>query len=226
MITLSAENGCQICNEFKQKGVTVMRLASQENVMRILAGYNHWWHLKQVQREYLKPIKRTVFKEAMSMLLNENAPRSLYIIGPHRTGKTALLHQMVGSLIEQGIDPKRILYINIGHPFFSFISPVDVYRAYLENVSPYEMSRIFYFFDDIQLSPNQEKTISQLKKTFPEVTIVSSGTVLPEEPDKDTSVLYLPPMSFYEYCQIDAQDEHVGDAVMIPDKGIVGATLA
>ena len=120
-----------------------MSFISTANILSILSGYNHWWRLKRVQIEYLKPVRRTVFKSAMELLYSETCPQTIYIIGPHRTGKSAVLHQMIDEMIDRGIEPKRLIYMNVGHPFFNFTSFEDIYTVYYENINPHEYEKTY-----------------------------------------------------------------------------------
>ena len=63
-----------------------MSIASQSNIIRILSGYNQWWHLRSVQKQFLKPTHRTAYSELLKLLGDEKI-RVIYLVGPHRTVK-------------------------------------------------------------------------------------------------------------------------------------------
>ena len=48
-----------------------MGIASQSNIIRILSGYNQWWHLRSVQKQFLKPTHRTAYGEIVKLLDDE-----------------------------------------------------------------------------------------------------------------------------------------------------------
>ncbi|MCL1828563.1 MAG: ATP-binding protein [Oscillospiraceae bacterium] len=207
-----------------------MGIASSENVLRILTGYNHWWQLGSVQVEYLKPVRRTVCKEAMKILNAVGKKRSLCIVGPRRTGKTTILHQLINNLIIEGNDPRKIVYMNVGHPFFSTVALDEILSIYFENIhlgtdAAERSERVYFFFDDIQLSPDWEENMTRLTGVYPNVMIVASGTVIPsgQYTEKGPTLLHLPPMSFYEYCQVSVKAENLAPAFIIPEKGVVRA---
>jgi predicted AAA+ superfamily ATPase len=87
-----------------------MSIASQSNIIRILSGYNQWWQTRSVQKQFLKPAHRTVFGEA-NRFLREGKKRVIYMSGPHRTGKTALIHQLIQQRMSDGVDPKHIVIL-------------------------------------------------------------------------------------------------------------------
>ena len=202
-----------------------MGIASQGNIIRILSGHNLWWQMKAVQKQFLKPTKRTAFREIMN-LVHGGQIRTIYAVGPHRTGKTALLHQIVQQLIDEGVDPKEILYINFLHPFFNFLSLNDFYAAYNENIRPYETHRIYLLIDDYQLSPEWEKRIAQLSKENPELTIIASGSILPEKLPDNSRQVNITPLSLYEYTQIALGEEKIAPDDIIPECGVLKGSPA
>ncbi len=202
-----------------------MKISSQGNLIRILSGHNQWWQTNSVQKQFLNPTRRSVFGDAMA-ILRAGDSRILHITGPHRTGKTALLHQIIQQLIDEGTDPKSILYLSFAHPFFSFLPVSEFYTLFLDSICPDLDSRAYCFFDDVQLSPEWEKTIARLSAQNPNLTVVASGAVRPADLPPEAVLLHMPPISFYEYCQISAKTEDLFDDSLLPDGGIVGATPA
>ncbi|MDR3332114.1 MAG: AAA family ATPase [Synergistaceae bacterium] len=207
-----------------------MRITSPENVIRILTGYNHWWRLGSVQAEHLKPIRRTVFQEAMKILNSADEKRILCIVGPRRTGKTTVLHQLISDLIAKGIKSRNLVYLNIGHPFFSMESLDEVLSIYFENIylGGEESGRdqyVYFFFDDIQLSVGWEKSTKRLISLYPNIKIIMSSTITMSVHDADNGLLlmHLPPMSFYEYCQVSVKAEYIAPAIAVPEKSVIKA---
>ena len=192
--------------------------------MGIVAGHNLWWRLKRVQPEYIKPVKRTVFREALSILQSDRSVRRLSIVGPHRCGKTVVLHQLIDALLERGVAPRRILYIDMNHPFFTFFSLEEICQYYRENIYSDETQRVYFFIDDVQLLPDWEKELEQLCAAEPNVFVVSSGTILPGKKTDGSVLLHLPPMSFFEYCQLAAGTERIAEDADVPDHGLLRAS--
>ena len=200
-----------------------MGIASQSNIIRILSGYNQWWHLRSVQKQFLKPTHRTAYGEILKLLDDEKI-RVIYLVGPHRTGKTALVHQVIQNLIDKDIDPKQIIHMNFSHPFFSFLPPYDIYKTYRESICPNLGKRTFCFCDDIQLSPEWQKNVEAMKETFDEITIILTSSIRPDYVGENERLIHLPPISFYEYCQIATGSNDVIDKSIIPTSGILNAS--
>lgn len=199
-----------------------MSVASQSNIIRILSGYNQWWQTRSVQKQFLKPTRRTAFDTALSLLRGGKA-RIVYTCGPHRTGKTALIHQLIDRLISDGVDAKHIVYMNFAHPFFSFLPIGSFYSTYLDNICPDTGERTYCFFDDVQLSPQWEKNVLKLCRQYPEVTIFACSAMRPDTVPPEGTLLHVPPVSFYEYCQIALGKEDPAPADLVPEGGLLSA---
>lgn len=197
-----------------------MRILSHDNIIRILCGYNQWWQTRSVQRMFLKPVHRTVYGDIVK-ILSEDKIRRIYVIGPHRTGKTALIHQILQGLIDGGTNPRSILYMNYSHPFFNFLPILKFYETYRDYIHPGNDSRIYCFVDDMQLSPEWEKNISRLSEIYSEVTIIAFGSIYPEHIDENCALLHMPPISFYEYCQIAEGTYNLSPKSLFPTNGIL-----
>lgn len=202
-----------------------MGIVSQNNVIRILSGYNQWWLTRGVQKQFLKPTRRTAFSEVLE-LLRGGSVRTVYLAGPHRTGKTALLHQLIAQLIDDGTDPKQIVYMNFSHTFFSFLPMAQFYSTFAESICPDPEKRTFCFVDDAQLSPEWEKGVLALVRENPNVTVVVSSAIRPSSVPDGARLIHMPPISFYEYCQISRGRESITPEGFLPDSGLLGATTA
>ncbi|ODS35898.1 MAG: hypothetical protein A7316_03075 [Candidatus Altiarchaeales archaeon WOR_SM1_86-2] len=78
-----------------------------------LAIQNSWWKTKQVKKEKLGEFQREMLLKIYEKLDENNV---VSIIGPRRTGKTVLLHQIIQKLLDDGINEKRIVYLPLDNP--------------------------------------------------------------------------------------------------------------
>ena len=200
-----------------------MSIVSQPNTIRILSGYNQWWQLRSVQKMFIKPTHRTAYKEVLR-LLSDDRIRVIYLAGPHRTGKTAMIHQIIQNLIDTGTDPKQILYLNFSHPFFNFLPMESFYSVYRDNICPNLNARTYCFFDDTQLAPDWEKNVRALADQYKEVTIVVGSAIRPGSIHENEAFLHIPPISYYEHCQIATGSEHIEIDQNLIQNGVMGAS--
>jgi len=74
------------------------------------------------------------------------------LVGQRRAGKSYLLRQIIHSLIDKGVNPRNIFYINKEYTDFDFISHyteleelISIYQTELKPVG-----KIFLFIDEVQ----------------------------------------------------------------------------
>lgn len=137
---------------------------------RIIAEDNEWWETGRVPRKFLGTYKRTVLPELIKELENKKVTS---LIGPRRTGKTTLLYQVIDHLIEKGISPKRIIYLNFDSPELRLKSGHNIRncielfeKRILKETVTKAKKQVYIFLDEIQKLENwgdQIKALFDLK---------------------------------------------------------------
>ncbi len=79
----------------------------------ILVIQNPWWKTKQVKKEKLGEFRRPMMLEIYKKL---DSGKIISLIGPRRTGKTVLIHQIIQKLLDCGVDANRIIYLQADNP--------------------------------------------------------------------------------------------------------------
>lgn len=89
------------------------------------------------------------------------------LIGQRRCGKSTILKQTISSLIDRGIRPENILYLNFELHSLKFIQTDDklaeVVEVYIKELKP--TGKIYLFFDEIQEVQNWEKIVNSYLAT-------------------------------------------------------------
>ena len=110
----------------------------------VLISWNPWWDNKDWSQEWVKRTEYT--NECISFLKK----RIIVLYGVRRAGKTVIMFQVIRNLIDNGVQPKSILYLN----FDDERLPKDIYgldtiyNSYLEITGSTEP--IFIFLDEVQ----------------------------------------------------------------------------
>ena len=184
-----------------------MKSISIENVLHNLTSFNYWWQLGTT-RGQLPPFRRTAFYDVRQRLEKNQI---VFLQGPHLVGKTTVIFQIIQDLIDGGVAPERIIYIPLDRPIFRFFPPREILRVYHDNI--YAKNDTFHFFDNAQCCPDWniwEKTICRGGRDRDARVITSSTMPFPpasQPRDYPVTHVYMPPMSFFEYCQLFARDE-------------------
>lgn len=183
-----------------------MALVNSENILSLLFSYNPWWQTGAIQKEFNKPMKRFAYYEAMKTL-NHEIRRSVILCGARRTGKTTIMYQAIHELLDRGVLAKNILFISFDHPLLKLCTIDKVLEIYRANISAEE--EIYCFFDEIQYATDWNNWLKILYDTQPNIKIMATGSASPVLSDKMAesglgrwTIIHVPTLSFYEYCQL------------------------
>ena len=137
-----------------------------------LIEMNHWWKIGRVKREFALPYKRKLFKEILKYL---NSRQIISIIGLRRVGKTVLLYQTIDHLIENGVDPKNILYFSFDERKTELR---ELFELYQEKIIKKKINneKIFVFLDEIQKLENWQNKMKIFYDLYPNIKFFVSGS--------------------------------------------------
>lgn len=184
-----------------------MALVSEEQIVKVLMQYNVWWRNPSAVTENAKPQKRFAYFEALRILRHETVRRFTVLSGARRVGKTTIMYQMIDTLIREGVSPRNILYVSFDNPIVKLISIEDVLHVY-ESMYPLEGTR-YLFLDEIQYTQDWELWMKVIYDSRQDIRLTATGSASPvlEKGSTDSgtgrwSVLKIPTLSFYEYCEL------------------------
>ena len=184
-----------------------MSITSKERILKVLTAFNPWWKTGAVNPKMAQPYKRFAFHEAMKRLDQTDIRRAVVLTGTRRVGKTTIQYQMIEALLNRGIAPQKIVFISMDHPMLKLSGVNEVLECYHENV--YAEQDVYYFFDEIQYAQDWDKWLKTIYDMQPDTHVVATGSASPalmkgnqESGAGRWSVIPVPTMSFYEYCEL------------------------
>lgn len=184
-----------------------MSITSKERILKVLSAFNPWWKTGTVNVNLSKTYKRFAFHEAMKRLDEKDIRRIVVLTGTRRVGKTTIQYQMIEALLQRGISPQKIVFISMDHPMLKLSDFNDILECYHENI--YAEQDVYYFFDEIQYAQDWDKWLKIIYDMQPETNVVATGSASPalvkgnqESGAGRWSVIQVPTMSFYEYCEL------------------------
>ncbi|MCQ2446335.1 MAG: ATP-binding protein, partial [Clostridia bacterium] len=184
-----------------------MSITSKERILKVLTAYNPWWKTRIVNPQMSKNYKRFAFYEAMKRLNDPVIRRTVILTGTRRVGKTTIQYQMIEALLQSGIAPQKIVFISMDHPMLKLSQFQDVLDCYHENIYPEQ--DVYYFFDEIQYAQDWDRWLKVIYDMQPDTHVVATGSASPalvkgnrESGAGRWSVIQVPTMSFYEYCEL------------------------
>lgn len=187
-----------------------MPVVSRENILSILTSYNQWWQSGIVPKSFLKEFKRCGYYTCRKALKSD-LRRIVVMSGARRTGKTTIIYQTISDLLDEGVKPQNILFFTFDHPVIRAAGIDQVLSVYKENISNDE--QFYLFVDEIQFDKDWTHYLKMAYDMNPQMRAVATGSAsaavedgVRESGAGRWTVIRIPTLSFYEYCQIKGLD--------------------
>lgn len=118
-----------------------------------LIEWNPWWETKKVPEE-LKAKPRPKYEQLVTSI---EIKEITIITGVRRSGKSTLMYQMIDSLLNEGIEPAQILFVNLEDKKLVKDSLQDIYSSYRQNINLDK--KAYVFLDEIHKKDGWEAWI-------------------------------------------------------------------
>lgn len=184
-----------------------MAIINKDQILKVLNAYNPWWKTGTANPSFAKTYKRFAYYEAMKRLDRTDIRRTVVLSGTRRVGKTTILYQMIDALLKRGVPPQKILYASLDHPVLKLSDFATVLECYHETICPTQ--DVYYFFDEVQYAQNWDHWLKTIYDMQPDTHVTATGSASPalikgssESGAGRWSVIAVPTLSFYEYCEL------------------------
>ena len=174
---------------------------------------NPWWSTIGVKIPEAEYARRVYFGPFKVLALNFKIRRATILLGPRRVGKTFIIKQIIHEAIQEGFDPKGILYASIDAPVFSGLS-LEKFLHFMPKETQNE--RRLVIFDEIQYLPDWEIHLKDLVDTYSNTKFIATGSAAAALKLKSQesgagrfSEFMLPPLTFYEFLCFMKKDEEL-----------------
>jgi predicted AAA+ superfamily ATPase len=176
-----------------------------------LAKYN-FWSGEVVKTGY----NRDSYLKKISGFIGN--PLVKVLVGQRRCGKSYLMRQIINHLINQGVPPKNIFYLNREFSEFDSLASTEeldkLIQFYREKLNP--EGKVYLFLDEIQTITGWEKLINSYSQNYIydyEIVITgSNSTLLSGELATYLSGRFVSflvnPFVFKEYCAFTNEEEN------------------
>jgi len=88
------------------------------------------------------------------------------ITGVRRSGKSVLLMLYQRYLLEQGVEPNHIIYINFESFNYQVVTDAEKFRDVLAPLIPQDEEKVYFLFDEIQLVDGWQRVVNGIKTSF------------------------------------------------------------
>lgn len=145
-------------------------MLSKNEIFAVLDFWNFW------QKKPKNIIKREYYQKQID--ISKKAREIIVFQGIRRSGKSTLMNLEIKNLIEQGINPKNILFVNLEDPKFLNYLNVDllerIFETYLEFLNP--KNNIYIFLDEVQNIKFWEKWVLKFYEKKKNIQIYVTGS--------------------------------------------------
>jgi hypothetical protein len=186
-----------------------LKSVSEDLILERLKFENPWWSGGKIDDDYDMMSRRLYFELFYGLASQSNVNRSVVLMGPRRVGKTVMMHHAISRLIENGVNPRKIAFINIENPIFLNIGLDKLFSYARKAVASQDASGWYVFFDEIQYLKDWEVHLKVLTDSYRRTRFVVSGSAAAALKMKSRESgagrftdFLLPPLTFHEYIHM------------------------
>jgi uncharacterized protein len=179
---------------------------SEHLIVDRLKYENPWWVTGKTEDEYNSMKRRLYFSLFEPLVVETEVKRALVLMGPRRVGKTVMMHHAIQSLLNKGVNSRKICFINIENPIYNNIPLSILFEYAKKTTNEFESSGWYLFFDEIQYLKNWEIHLKILVDDFPNTKFIVSGSAAASLKMKSNESgagrftdFKLPPLTFNEF---------------------------
>jgi len=188
-----------------------MKDVPHQQIAEHLKRLNIWWEQSRMDSQVLTLRPRAYLTPVQKLLLEPELRRAVVLLGPRRVGKTILIQHMIADLLERGVAPSRIAYVEMDHPLLHGQS-LETLIGLIEASTPDGNGPRYLFFDEIQSHKDWEMHLKPLVDHRPDLRILVSGSAAAalkrqsaESGAGRFTDFLLPPLTFSEYLNLSLQ---------------------
>lgn len=194
-------------HNFTQNKINMLKNVPLNQIMDRIRFENPWWVTGSIEEDYSKMSRRAYFDLLFPLITETEIRRSVVLMGPRRIGKTVMLYHAVQALIDQGVSPKKILFITVENPIYNNIALEQLFENGREATGAKDVLDGWYvIFDEIQYLKNWEVHLKSLVDSYRKSKFIVSGSAAAALKFKSNESgagrftdFMLPPLTFHEF---------------------------
>ena len=189
-----------------------MKDVSNQQVIDHLKRLNPWWDSGRIGDETLELSPRAYLAPVRELLSAPELRRAVVLLGPRRVGKTILIRHLIADLLSNGVDARRLAYVEMDHPLLHG-QTLEALIQQIETVTPGGEGLRYLFFDEIQSHKEWEKHLKPLVDHRPDLRLLVSGSAAAALKRQSTESgagrftdFLLPPLTFSEFLDLRREE--------------------
>lgn len=105
----------------------MLKQVTKKQIINRIKFENPWWITAHIEEDYAEMPRRAYFDIFKPLANDLEVRRALVLMGPRRVGKTVMLHHMVQELLDNQINPKKIIFITIENPIYNHMGLEELF---------------------------------------------------------------------------------------------------
>ncbi|TNE79553.1 MAG: ATP-binding protein [Bacteroidetes bacterium] len=203
----------------------MLKNIAKSQVLERIRFENPWWLSGRIEDDFDKMPRRIYFDLFKPLVIEHEVRRAIVLMGPRRVGKTVMLYHSIQDLIDQGYNPKKIIFITIENPIYNAISLEQLFSYAKEATGNTEPDGWTIIFDEIQYCRDWEIHLKTLVDSYRRDKFIVSGSAAAalkfasnESGAGRFTDFLLPPLTFNEYISMKGYD-HLIKTIELTWKG-------
>lgn len=187
----------------------MIRDISKKQVLDRIRFENPWWIGGEIEEDFNRMPRRLYLDLFKPLVYERDIRRAVVLMGPRRVGKTVMLYHMVQDMIENGVDPRKIIFITIENPIYNNIPLEQLFKYAKEANGLEEQEDWCVIFDEIQYCRDWEVHLKSLVDSYRHDKFIVSGSAAAalkfasnESGAGRFTDFLLPPLTFLEYIHL------------------------
>lgn len=194
----------------------------KEQILSRMRFDNPWWVNGRIQNDYEDMQPRLYLESFYRLLCEPDIRRSVILMGPRRVGKTVMLFHAIQRLINEGVDPQKVVYLSIDTPIYNNVGLEELFAYAREILQDRYADGYYVFFDEIQYLKDWEIHLKTLTDSYRQSRFIASGSAAAALKVKSIesgagrfSDFMLPPLTFEEYIHLLKYDNLIRPKTII-----------
>ena len=185
----------------------------KEQILARMRYDNPWWFSGNIPDDYHTLRPRLYLDSFYASLIKTDIRRSVILMGPRRVGKTVMIYHAIERLINDGVNPQKIVYLSIDTPIYNNVRLEDLFNYAREILKDTTLGGYYVFYDEIQYLKDWEMHLKSLTDSYRDSRFIASGSAAAALKMKSVesgagrfSDFMLPPLTFNEYIHLLSLD--------------------
>ena len=191
----------------------MLKEISKKQVLDRIRFENPWWVDGHIEEDYNEMPRRLYFEIFKPLVYERDIRRAVVLMGPRRVGKTVMLFHLVEDLIQNGINPQKIIFITIENPIYNNIGLEQLFSYAKEATGLKDKNDWYVIYDEIQYCRDWEVHLKSLVDSYRKDKFIVSGSAAAalkfasnESGAGRFTDFLLPPLTFNEYISLKGLD--------------------